>query len=104
MIGCVVPFAERGGAILVPTQDLRDAGGFARPLTIVAGEPGSELGNAAGMYGVMGSPREQSGTRRRAERCRVETVVTQSVVGEALQGRGVDRTSECSRLTKTHIV
>src|SRR6185436_19168826 len=45
----VVPFSERGGAVLISLQNLSDACRFPRPRSIVAGESGGHLGDDAGV-------------------------------------------------------
>src|SRR6185369_5755684 len=48
VIGSVVPFSERSGAVLISLQNLRDARGFPRPRPVVAGKSGGHLGDDAG--------------------------------------------------------
>src|SRR4029077_4139163 len=104
MLGRFVPLAECRGAVVIAPENLRNACRFLRPLTIVAGEPGRELRNAARMYGVMISTGEQRRAGRRAKRGRMEAVVAQPFIRQALERRRVHRATEGTRLTESNVV
>src|SRR5580658_3728089 len=100
----IMPFAEGGGTVSVALQNLRDARRFSGPLTVIAGEASRHLRDHAGVDRVMIASGEERRTRRRAERCRMEAVVAQALVGQPLKRRRVGRAAERARLTETNVI
>jgi hypothetical protein len=63
-----------------------------------------QLGDAPGVHRVVVAPGEERRMRWRAQRRRVETVVTQAIIGGALKCRGIHRATERAGMAKTDVV
>ena len=102
--GRVVPLAEGGGLVAVVAQDLGHGGGRHRHDAGVAVPVHRALGDGAGADALVVAPGEQRGARGRADRGGVEPVVADAVVGEAAEGRRVDRAAERVGQAEAHVV
>ena len=100
----LVPLAERGGAVAVAAEDLRDRRGAGRPVAVVAGLRRRHLGGHAHPDRVVVAPGHQRLPGRRAQRRDVEPAVAQPLVGQPLRGRHLARTAVRRRGTEAHVV
>ena len=100
----LVAFAEHGGAVAVEPQDLGQRCDGLGTRAVHAWKRGAHLGHAAHVRAVRVAAGEQRHARRRADRRGVHVVVAQAAVGEALEGRHVDRPAEASRVAEPEIV
>ncbi len=99
-----VPLAERRGAVPVVPQDSREWDAVVRDERRVARESGRELADRAEADRVAVAAGEQSRSRRRAQRCNVEAVVLQALVGRpGVVGRR-DRPAEGRRIPEAGVV
>ena len=83
--------------VAILSQYLTDRGRVLIDNCVVAGIPCCPFGNHAEMHGVMVATRNQRGPRRRAERTRMETGVSKSRVGNPVERRCRDRSTERTR-------
>ena len=100
----VVPLAERGGLVAVVAEDLGDGGGRLRHDAGVAVPVDGALGDGARADALVVAPGQESGARGRADRRGVEPVVPDPLVGEAAEGRRVDRAAEGVGGPEAHVV
>ena len=100
----LVTLAEHGGAVTVEPQDLgqhRDAGRTHRG---VPRERGSNLGDHAEVCAMAVAASKQSHAAGRTQRGHFEIVVTQPGLGEPVQRRHLDRTSERRAVAEAEVV
>ena len=102
--GNLVALAELRRAVSVETQRLGKRRGVLGTHRAVAGRRRRDLGDRAHADGVVVAPGEESLTRRRTQRGRVEAGELQPALGETLHVRGRTRSPECARRGKAHVV
>ncbi len=102
--GGVVPFADRRGLVTVIPQDLRHRGGALRNHAGVSVPIDRAFRDRAVADPLMIASGQQCSARRRADRSCMEGVVTDALVGELAQRRGIDLAAECRGLSETDIV
>ena len=100
----LVAFAEHGGAVAVEPQYLGQRCDGLGTHAVHAWKRGAHLGYAAHVRAVRVAAGEQRHPRRRADRRGVHVVVAQAALGEALEGRHVDRSAEAARVAEPHVV
>ena len=100
----LVALAEHRGAVAVQPQNFGQRRDALRTHAIHAWKRSAHFGDAAHVGAVRVAAGEQCHARRRADRRGVHVVVAQAALGEALQGRHVDRAAKASRVTEPEIV
>ena len=90
----LVALAELRRRVPVELQHLGQRGGRVRPDRVVARSRRGDLGDPAHPHGMVIATGQQRLPRRRTQRGRVEPVVAQTVVGQTLRRRAVDRPPE----------
>ena len=100
----LVVLAEEAGAVAVEAQHLGERRHVVRALPRVARERRGRLGDPAHVVHVVVAAAEQRRPRRRADRRRVELVVAQPRLRQAVGGRHVDRPAERARHAEAHVV
>ena len=100
----LVVLAEEAGAVAVQPQHLGERRDVVRALPRVARKRGRCLGDATHVVHVVVTAAEQRRPRRRADRRRVELVVAQPRLGQAVGRRHVDRPPERARDAEAHVV
>ena len=87
----VVPFAEGGGLVSIVAEHFGERRRCSRDHTRVAVPIHGALGDGSRPDALMIASRQQRRPRRRANRCRVESVVADPLIGDAGQGWRMDR-------------
>ena len=100
----LVPLADRGRAVAVAAEDLRDRRRARRSVAVVARLRRRHLARDAHPDGVVVASGHQRLPGRRAQRRDVEAAVAQPVVGEPLRGRHLARTAVRRRRPEAHVV
>ncbi len=104
VIGRVVPFAEGSGAVAILAKRLRDRRPVLLDRAVIAGKPGCQLHDVAGVDRMMVPPGEQRRPCRRAKGSGVEAVVAKAGIGQALGHRRVGWSAKDACLSKAHVV
>ena len=103
-IGCQVPLAERGRAVPVPLQHLRERRAVLRNERRIPGEAAGKLADRAETDGMVVAAGQQRRPGRRAQRRHMEPVVPDTLLSDPGHGGRGDRAAERTRLTKTRII
>ena len=99
-----VALAEHAGGIAVLSEDLGDGGRLTGDDRVVGREAVGRLGDPSHVHRVVVAAGQKRGTRRRADRGRVELVEPQPVRGNPLQGRRRNRPTERGERPEAHVV
>ncbi len=99
-----VPLAERGGAVPVHLQDLRERRAVLRDERGVPGKAGGQLADRPETYRMMITAGQQRRPGRRAQRRHVEPVIPDAFLSDAGHGGRRDRAAERARLTEPRII
>ncbi len=100
----LVALSELGGGVAVELQGHRQRGLGVRPQRVVPRRRGRCLGDAPHPHRMVVPPRQQRLTSRRAQRRRVESVVSQTPSRQPVRGRGLTRPTERAGRTEPHVV
>ena len=96
--------AEPRGRVAVIQQDSPDGGFVLGDDAVVPGEAAGLLGDDAEAGRVMVAPRDQSGTRRRAQRRGEDPIVAQALVGDPVHRWCRDYPAEGARHAEAGVV
>jgi hypothetical protein len=102
--GRVVPFAEGGGLVSIFAEHFGERRRCSRDHAGVAVPIHGALGDGSRPDALMVASREQRRPRRRTNRCGVEGVVADPLIGDARQGRRMNRTAIGVGEPKAHII
>ena len=102
--GGLVPLAEGPRTVAVQAQHFRQRSRRVGDLTRVTRERGGHLGDEAHVDRVMVAAGFQGGPGGRTQGGGMEIVVAQSVLRQAVEGRGTDRTAEGTRDAEPQVV
>ncbi len=94
VLGAKVPLPDDVGIPAELAEHRRDHRALTGNVTAGVREPRRRFRDARHRVGRVITPRQQTGTRRRAERRRVEVRVQQSAIGDPLDVRRLDQTTE----------
>ena len=103
-IGCQVPLAERGRAVPVALQHLRERRAVFRNERRISGKAAGKLADRAEADRVVVAAGQQRGPGRRAQRRHMEPVVPGAFFSDPGHGGRSDRTAKRARLTEPGII
>ena len=104
VIGGQVPLAEAGGRVAVALKRPDERSAVLRHARRVAGERAGEFADRPEADGVVVAARQERGTRRRAERGDVKTVVPEALLGDPRHRRRRDGPAERRRIAEARVV
>ena len=99
-----VPLAERGRAVAVHLQHLRERRAVLRDERRIAGKAGGQLADGTETDSMMITAGQQGSPGRRAQRRHVEPVVPDTLLGHPRHGRRADRAAERTRVPEPRII